>query len=76
MARILLFLMVLAALVVIILGAVSLFERAAAGAQAALRPTRNDKRGALMAPTTFQKIAYAGLLVVLLGVTSGLIGGL
>lgn len=29
-----------------------------------------------MAPTTFQRVAYVALLLLMLGVTSGLIGGL
>ena len=76
MARILMFLVALAALVVIILGAASLLGRAADSAGTALRPIWGSKRGNLMAPTPFQKIAYGALLVVLLGVTSGFLGGL
>jgi hypothetical protein len=30
----------------------------------------------MMAPTTFQKIAFGALLVLLLGLTSGFLGGL
>lgn len=76
MARILLFLLVFAAVVVIILGVASFLGRAADRADAALRPIWGSKRGNVMAPTTFQKIAYVALLLVLLGVTSGLLGGL
>lgn len=76
MARIVMFLVALAALVVIILGAASLLGRAADSAGTALRPIWGSKRGNMVAPTTFQKIAYGALLVVLLGLTSGFLGGL
>ena len=76
MARILLFLLVFAALAVIILAVVSALGRAADSADAALRPIWGSKKGNVMAPTGFQKIAYVALLLVLLGVTSGLLGGL
>jgi len=33
-------------------------------------------KGELMAPTTFQKIAYAALAILLLGVSLGWLGGL
>lgn len=76
MLRIVMFLVALAALVVIILGAASLLGRAADGAGTALRPIWGGERGNMMAPTTFQKIAFGALLVLLLGLTSGFLGGL
>tara|TARA_R110002049_G_scaffold10127_8_gene50615 strand:+ start:3460 stop:3690 length:231 start_codon:yes stop_codon:yes gene_type:complete len=76
MARLFLFLMFLALGIAIVLAVVSTLARLADSAGTALGPIWGSEKGNLMAPTPFQKISYVALLLVLLGVTSGWLGGL
>ena len=76
MARLFIYVVVLAVFVAIVLFVVSLLQRAASAGQAALRPMFGPDRGSLMAPTPIQKVAFVALFALMLGVCTGWLGGL
>lgn len=76
MARLLLLVLLVGALVALAAFALSAGRRAAAESKDALQPIFGPTKDGLMAPTALQKIAYVALLVLLLGTTAGAIGGL
>lgn len=75
MARLLFIVILLVAIVAIVAIVVSVLGKAAQAGQEALRPIYGSREGGLMAPTTFQKIAYTALIVLMCGVASGWLGG-
>lgn len=76
MARLFLFAMLLAVFVAIVIILVSIWQRAALAGQRALRPMFGPNQEGQMAPTAFQKVAYAALIVLLFGVATGWLGGM
>ncbi len=76
MARLFLFLVFLAVIVAIVAILVSVWNEVYRTGRRAMRPMFGPNDGGLMAPSGLQKIAYLALIVLLLGVTSGWLGGL
>ncbi|TMM51845.1 hypothetical protein [Sulfitobacter sabulilitoris] len=76
MTRLFLFLALLVVVVAISAVLVSIWVTAYDAGRAALRPIFASGTGGAMTPTGFQKIAYLALLLLLVGVTTGWLGGL
>ncbi|EEB83512.1 hypothetical protein [Roseobacter sp. GAI101] len=76
MGRLFLFIVLLTLLVVIVFALTTLVARSMDVVQQMLRPADGQTKEGLMAPTPFQKITYAALLVLLFGVATGWLGGL
>ena len=76
MSRLFLFLLLMVLGVAIAAFLVSIWNSAYEAGRAAMRPVLQGGKGGLMAPTGIQKIAFVALIVLMLGVTSGWLGGL
>ena len=79
MGRLLLLLALLAVAVAIVAVLISIWDAAYEGGRRVARPlfgTDSIGEESPMAPTGFQKIAYVALIVLLLGISSGWLGGL
>ena len=54
----------------------SVWKDTASEGKRALRPVFGPTKDGVMAPTSLQKVSYVALIVVLLGTTTGWLGGL
>lgn len=54
----------------------SLWKQSAADGKRALRPVFGPTKDGVMAPNALQKVTYVALIVLLLGTTSGWLGGM
>lgn len=76
MARLFLIMIMAVAFVAIVAILLSVWN-AAAAAMAERRSMVSSSKGSnIMAPTGFQKISFVALIAVLIGVSSGLLGGM
>ena len=76
MGRFLFFLGILALAVAIAVFLLSILREIWVAGQDMARPPARGGNGGRMTPNGIQKLAYAALLVVMFGVTTGAIGGL
>ncbi|QYX56291.1 hypothetical protein K1T73_14700 [Roseovarius sp. SCSIO 43702] len=76
MARLLFFGLLVLAFIACLVIIVSAATRALDAGGRALGTAAASGRGEIMVPTTFQKIAYAALAILLLGVSVGWLGGM
>ena len=76
MARLLLFLIFAVALLAILAFMVSVWSEMMQKGRRVAGPMLGARKGDLMAPNGYQKLGYVALIVLLIGVTSGWIGGL
>lgn len=76
MARLLLFLILAVALVAIAVFVMSVWSGMVQKGRRAASPVPGTRKGDVMAPNGYRKLGYVALIVLLIGVTSGWIGGL
>ncbi|MFD2739087.1 hypothetical protein ACFSUD_05875 [Sulfitobacter aestuarii] len=76
MARVLLILLFLMVIVVFAAILVSFWKAAYRHGPAAMRSFTGTSEASLMAPTALQKVAYLALILLLLGISTGWIGGM
>jgi hypothetical protein len=76
MARLLFFILLTAAIIGLVAILLAVWNAATAATAERARLRSGYDRNGLMAPTGFQKVAFVALIVLLLGVSSGVMGGL
>lgn len=76
MSRLLLFVVIIALVVAIVALLVTIAGRILEAGRAAFEPLDEYSKEGRMAPTPFQQITYAALILLLLGIATGWFGGL